>query len=68
MSAGIYCRTQGELMTEPFLVAGKVHKSFNGHHAVDDVSFTIVDGLRCRVQRRSSKFACPRWVCTCLTP
>jgi len=28
-------------MTEPFLVATRLHKSFNGYHAVDDISFTI---------------------------
>jgi ABC-2 type transport system ATP-binding protein len=31
-------------MTEPFLVARKLHKSFNEHHAVDDVSFSIEKG------------------------
>ena len=31
-------------MAEPFLVARNLHKSFNGHHAVHDVSFTIEKG------------------------
>jgi ABC-2 type transport system ATP-binding protein len=31
-------------MAEPFLIARKLHKSFDGHHAVHDVSFTIEKG------------------------
>ena len=31
-------------MADPFLVARNLHKSFNGHHAVHDVSFTIEKG------------------------
>ena len=31
-------------MSEPFLVARNLHKSFNGHRAVHDVSFTIEKG------------------------
>jgi ABC-2 type transport system ATP-binding protein len=34
----------GEVVAEPFLVAQDLHKSFNGHMAVNNVSFTIYKG------------------------